>query len=697
MFLGEEAAMGDKPFMSIKCRGILSNVAMVRRLAIFVLMVQLLLLGYAHNSPAKESYFNMSLEQLMQIEVTSASKRQQPLSDTAAAVFVITQDDLKRTGVTSIPQALRMVPGVQVAKINADNWAVSIRGFNDEFANKLLVLIDGRSIYSPISSGVYWDEHLIPIDNIERIEVIRGPGGSLWGENAVNGIVNIITKNAKDTQGFYLSSGIGNEDENLLFLRYGGKLGSNTFYRIYGKGVKGDSSKWNWDGSANDDWNYLNGGIRIDSQPTPKDTLVFTGDLIKSHRGKDYFTATLKYPYQKELKYKMRANAGHLMATWKHQFSKDSQLMLKGYFWNEGRKYENYSFVSNTLDLEAQYRMPLGIHLMTIGGEYRHTWSHFLNTCQIGFYPAKRRDHFYSLYFQDEIGFTPKLKLTLGSRFSHNPFTDWEIQPTARLLWHLTTSTSLWAAVSRAVRTPDFGRESISYLFTTLPPKGTSRPLPLALIGKGSRHLDSETVVAYEAGIRSKVSKRFTLSASLYFNKYRKLLAVRTPVYKGISFEPVPHLQAEGAFDNLGDAESYGFESVANFEITPWWRLQGAFTFGRMFLHYSHKTFSQLFPENEEEGRMPRHQFSLRSSMDISSKLSLNTWFRYSDNLWRNGVPSYFTMDATILWKPLKNLEVSLSGFNLLDNRHPEFRPNITTQGIGEVERSFFGKITWRF
>ncbi len=688
--------MGDTLFIRTGSRSTLSKIVVMRRLVIFVVMVQLILLGFAHSSPAKESYFDMNLEQLMQIEVTSASRRQQPLSDTAAAVFVITQDDLKRAGVTSIPQALRMVPGVQVGKIEADNWAVSIRGFNQEFANKLLVLIDGRSIYSPVTSGVYWDEHLLPIDNIERIEVIRGPGGSLWGENAVNRIVNIITKNAKETQGFYLSSGVGNEEEGLLSLRYGGKVGSSTFFRIYGKGMKGDSAKWEWDGSAHDDWNYLTGGVRVDSYLSASDTITVTGALTRGLRDKDFSFPIFVPPYLDEMRFKMAANTGHLMARWRHSFKENSELTLKGYFWSEGRSYSNYSFTSNTLDFEGQYRISLDRHLLTVGADYRHIWTHFSNTYQVSLLPPKRRDHFYSIYFQDEISLNPRLKLTVGSRFSHNPFTDWEVQPTARLLWHINEGNSLWCSVSRAVRIPDLARHGIEFIAAAYKP--TNSPVPMGVIVTGKKHLDSESVVSYEVGYRRMVSQRFSLDVAAYFNKYRKLYSFRNPDdISGLIKDPLPHVNVYAVSDNLGDAESYGFEAAANLQVTPWWRLQGAFTFGRMFVHYSGKTFFQAFPEKEEEGRMPRHQFSLRSSMDISSKLSLNTWLRYSDNLWKNEVPSYFTMDATVLWKPLKNLEVSLSGFNLFDNRHPEFKPNITIQGLGEVERSFFGKITWRF
>jgi len=628
--------------------------------------------------------------------VTSAARRQQPLSDTAAAVFVITQDDLRRTGVTSIPQALRMVPGVQVAKIDADNWAVSIRGFNQEFANKLLVLVDGRSIYSPVTSGVYWDEHLLPIDNIERIEVIRGPGGSLWGDNAVNGIVNIITKNAKNTQGFYLTTGAGNEDEAMVGARYGGHIGDHTFFRIYGKGIKGDSAKWEWDGSAHDDWNYITGRLRIDSNLSHKDTLTITGALTRGLRDKDFYSPIFLPPYLEELRFKMAANTGHLMAKWKHLFNNGSELLLKSYFWSEGRSYTNYAFTSNTLDMEGQYRIPMGRHLLTVGADYRHIWTHFWNTYQVGFWPAKRRDHFYSLFFQDEVSLAPSLKLILGSRFSHNPFSDWEVQPTARLLWHIDEKNTLWCAISRAVRTPDIARHSVAFLTAAYPSQGGYPPL--GIVVTGNKDLDSETVLAYEAGYRKEVSQWFNMDVTAYFNKYRKLLSTRRigdP--SGVIEDPIPHVNLYAVSDNLGDAESYGVEASANLQVTPWWRFQGAFTFGRLFIHYSHNAALKISPEDEEEGRMPRHQFSLRSSMDISSNLSFNTWLRYSDNLWENGIPSYLTMDATVIWKPLKNLEISLSGFNLFDNRHPEFRTNFTIQGVAEVERSFFGKITWRF
>ncbi len=664
---------------------------------LFVLLVQLAFLAGETPSFAKEGYFDMSLEQLMKVEVTSASKHEQSLTDTAAAVFVITQDDLRRSGVLTIPEALRMVPGVQVSRINADNWAVSIRGFNGEFANKLLVLIDGRSIYSPVSSGVYWDEHNIPIDEIERIEVIRGPGGSLWGENAVNGIINIITKKAKETQGLMISTGVGNENEALVSARYGGRVGDNTFFRLYAKGIKGDSSKWRWDGSAHDDCNHIRGGFRVDSKLGERDSVTFSGDLHRGNRKKDYYAPTFSFPYAEELRYTSLVNTGDLLARWRHGLSNGGEMVLRGYFWGEGRQYENYSFVSNTLDLDGRVRIPLRNHLITLGAEYRHVWTHFWNTYQVGFFPGKRRDHFYSLYFQDEVSLSSRLKLVVGSRFSHNPFSDWEVQPTARLLWHMSDKNTLWMAVSRAVRTPDFGRHSISYLYAVIPPKGEGRSLPLAVVGEGNRHLDSESVVSYEMGTRTVFSPRFNVSTAVYFNRYRKLLNTTKSVFSGLNTDTTPHLEAISSFDNIGYGESYGFEASANIEVTPWWRLQGAFTFGRMFVHYSHRLFEKLAPEDQEEGRMPRHQLSLRSSMDLSSSLSLNTWLRYVDNLWRNGVPSYVAFDATVIWRPAKQIEVSLSGFNLFDNRHAEFNPNLTDQNVSEVERSFFGKITLRF
>lgn len=656
--------------------------------------VLLAMVIFPGNVAASTDYFSMDLEELMQIKVTSASRRPQRLSDVAAAIFVITPEDLRRSGVTNVPEALRMVPGLEVARINSSNWAISARGFNNRFANKLLVLVDGRNIYSPIFSGVFWEEQDLLLDNIERIEVIRGPGGSLWGVNAVNGIINIITKKARDTQGYYVKAGGGTYEKAFGALRYGGKAGRCGFYRFYMKGFDRGSFKTPSGRSSKDGWQGFRSGFRMDLSPAHKDALRVSGDFNLETLDTNYLLPSMSPPYTRHYLNDTEVHTGNILLNWQHKLAKASRFSFKGYYdWNHANDFI-IKYRVETLDLEAQACLCMwNRHDFTFGAGYRHLASRMRGSWYITFDPENQQDDLYNAFIQDEISLLrDRLALYLGTKVEHNPYTGFEIQPSIRLLWKAKAQT-FWAAISRAVHTPDMATSSASTPAQVLPP---SFPLkkPITIYLKGNKHFTSEILWAYEAGYRTSLSGNCSLDIAVYMNRYRRLLTIMPESRLSGLFLPYPELDI--IVGNKMRGETYGAEFSARFNPFRWWHLQAAYTYERLFLHSYGKVIAD-YSDKQQEGKSPRNQFSLRSSMDLPENLSFDAWLRYVDNLSASHVPAYLTMDLRLAWKPRRGLELAITGRNLLDNRHPEFVPEYLITERSEVIRSLYGQITWNF
>ena len=399
---------------------------------------------------------SMSLEDLMNIRVTSVSKKPQRLLDAASAIYVITQEDIRRSGATNIPDALRRVPGIQVAHISANTWAITSRGLNGQFANKLLVLIDGRTVYTPLFSGVFWDVQDTLLEDIDRIEVIRGPGASLWGDNAVNGVINIITKKASDTQGGLLSTGYGDEQQGFASLRYGGKIGNSAHFRVYSKFFNRDNAVLASGEKANDRWDTLRGGFRIDWDVDNQDSLIVQGDIYDGETESNASTPILTSPFKESFNDESEFAGWNVLTRWKRVFSDSSNMELQLYFDRTERESAMFREDRDTFDFDFQHRFKFGErHDIVWGLGYRLNHDDIRNTFSLSFNPDDRYMSLYSGFVQDEITLIEdKLLLTVGSKISYNKFTDSEIQPNARLLWKLHERHSAWISLSRAVRTP---------------------------------------------------------------------------------------------------------------------------------------------------------------------------------------------------------------------------------------------------
>ncbi len=617
----------------------------------------------------------LSIEDLMNIEVTSVSKRPQKLSATTAAVFVITSEDIRRSGVTSIPEALRMAPGLQVARIDANKWAVSSRGFNGRFANKLLVLMDGRSVYSPVFSGVSWHIQDTLLEDIDRIEVIRGPGATLWGANAVNGVINIITKHSRDTQGGLLTAGVGTEEKGFVGSRYGGRLGEDISYRAYAKYFKRDEAVFSTGDKATDDWDVLRGGFRVDRQVWRGDTLTLQGDIYDgTTRDRVTFaTPSLTRTFDEKVDFK----GLNLLGRSEQTLSDGSNLWLQVYYDHTENRSVISGEVRDTVDIDIKHQFLWGErHGITWGFGYRFTRDDMDTTPSARFIPDSRHDDVWSAFLQDEMSFAEqKLGLTLGSKFEYNDYSGFEIQPNVRFLWNPESPYSVWVAVSRAVRTPSRGEHDVeSYINVPIP-----GVLPRAI---GTRDFGSEELIAYEIGYRVQPLEGLLIDIASYYNDYDSL---RTYEVNGFDVSP----------GNKMDGSTYGVELAVDWRVSDMWRLVGAYTYLQMQLHLD--SDSSDVSSESAEGENPHHQASLRSSVDLPGNLELDLWARYVESLPSHDVGSYFTLDVCLGWKPFKDIELSFVGQNLLDSQHPEFLPDIVDTFPTEVERSVYGKITWKF
>lgn len=635
------------------------------------------------------SLVDLSLEDLANVKVTSVSKKAEKRTGAAAAIFAITQDDIRHAGVTNIPDALRMVPGVSVAQLDSNKWAVSARGFNGRYANKLLVLVDGRNVYSPLFSGVYWETLDLVLEDIDRIEVIRGPGGTMWGANAVNGVINIITKSPKDTQGGLASVGAGTVEQDFASLRYGGKLGQDTFYRISGKYFDRDAGKLASGRESNDNWSLGEGSFRIDSKLDEDDSIELSGNLFENHTRSLTHMRLLLPPYAPVRPLDLDFVGGHLMARWSHEFTEDSKMQLQTY-------YDHAEFVSqriddncDTFDVDFQHQFRAGErHGMVWGLGFRYIDDSAENTEFMKIEPPNNGFGLFSAFLSDEIALVEdRLRLSVGSKFEYNDFTGSEIQPSVSLTWTPDERNTVWTAVSRAVRTPalfeDFGTiRSVTAPF-----------IEGALMGK--RSFESEELTAFELGYRFQVSPKLAFDAAVYYNLYRNLRSIELHG-RGIQLRALPpRLFVPFQVQNNADADNYGFELAVDAAPAAWWRVRTALTLYRIDFNLRPKTVD--ITTGVESGNTPEKQIYMQNSFNLSKQVGLNWTIRYCDRLKALDVPSYFTMDAGLNWRVSKDLEFSLVGQNLLEPRHFEFAPEYVDSVPTQVERGAYAKLSWTF
>ncbi len=647
--------------------------------------------GLDASDPDPPDLFTLSLEELMEIEITSVAKKPQKLSQAAAAVFVVTAEDIRRSGATSIPEALRMVPGMEVARIDANKWAISCRGFNGRFANKLLVLMDGRSVYAPLFSGVFWHIQDTMMEDIDRIEIIRGPGASLWGANAVNGVVNIITKPSQATQGTILSAGAGTgSDQGSLGLRYGGTAYEKVSYRIYAKYLVRDHMVDPPGMAGPDSWDMWRAGFRADWELSDRDLLTLQGDLYDCNTGNRYTSFSFWPPYEWITNGHGDFAGGNLVGRWNHSFSLTSDTSLQLYY--DQTEMKNYfsSEYRYTFDVDFQHRFGLGTRQEVIWGlGYRFTQDDLEADEYV---PESSGNHLFSAFVQNEITLVEdRLALTLGSKFEHNDFSGFEFQPNGRLLWTPHPRHTLWTSVSRAVRTPTRAEMDILRESDIIPPGDLYPGSPTILtVLVGNDDFKSAELLSLEFGHRFWPTSYLSVDTATFYNIYDNLRSVKA-LFPSAETLPTPHLRLPLSVGNRVEGNTYGLELAADWRVRDWWRLRTAYTFLQMQL-----TITPL--DEGAEGKSPHNQFSLRSTMDLPWDLEFDAWLRWVDGLPTLDVADYVSLDVRIGWRPTEYLELSLVGQNLMEDHRPEYATDVVLPiPCFETERGVYGTVTWRF
>jgi len=625
---------------------------------------------------------SLSLEDLMNIEVTSVSKKEQKRADSAAAVFVLTQTDIRRSGARNIPDALRMVPGLHVARIDASEWAVTSRGLNGRFANKLLVLLDGRSVYVPSFSGVYWEQLNPLLEDIERIEVIRGPGATVWGANAVNGIINIITKHSEQTQGGVVKLGGGDEERGFLSVRYGQAIGDQTHARFSLQAFERDELIDASTGKgAGDDWRMLQGGFRVDTRLDAANEATLEGQWYSGDLEKVLDLPTLDPPFLNTVAGTTRTEGFSLLGRWQHRVSETSALSAQLSYDTVDRRDVFFQEQRETLDIDVHHQLMWAkVHDLVWGLGYRVTRDDTGVNFNVTFDPGKKTTHVFSAFIQDEMTLIEEtLWLTVGSKIEHNDYSGFEYQPSLRVLWALAPKQRVWASVARAVRTPSRSDQDAHVVTQVIPPVGLN-PLPTSIDIFGVSDFDAETLLAWEVGYRVIPSASLSIDVAFFYNEYDDIrgLIAGTPILQATAIsQPIFLNNDEG-----GDV--YGGELALAWEVQAQWRLQLA--------------YSYLDTEVGNALNGPRHQVSLRSSLDLSRTLELDAWFRYVDDIASGAgtISDYTTLDVRVAWRPVETVELALVGQNLLQDRHQEFDQELFTR-LTEIQRSVFAQMSIQF
>ncbi|MBI3129797.1 MAG: TonB-dependent receptor [Acidobacteria bacterium] len=602
---------------------------------------------------------DLSLEELGNVEITSVSKLPERLAEAAAAVFVITAEDIRRAGAASLPEALRLAPNLQVAQVDASAYAISARGFNINTANKLLVLIDGRSVYTPLHAGVFWDTPDVLLEDIERVEVISGPGGTLWGSNAVNGVINITTRRASASAGGLLRLSGGTRDRASGGARFGGRLSDHTAFRVYGKHLERGASLHRNGTAAEDAWHKSQGGFRVDWE-REGDAATLQGDAYQGR---------LDQPGSLDRTIQGQNLVGRLGRIW----SKDAELQIQFYFDRTKREYPGiYGEDRNTVDVDLQHRFKLGERQEVVwGGGFRSYRDRIQNSGLLAFLPADTDHRLSNLFVQDRVGFLGgRLTLTLGVKAERNDYTGYEVQPNGRLGLKVNDHQFLWAAISRAARTPSRVDRDLY-----------APPNPPYLIAGGPR-FRSEALTAYEFGYRGRAGGRVSIVASAFYNDYAHLRSVE--------------LGPSGAYtvSNQMEGHTLGAEVWCEVAATGTWRVQTGYAYLQEDL--------RLLPGSTDPsgtrgaGNDPRHRASLRSLWDLGPNWELDCLVRHVASLPNPPVPAYTAVDVHLGWRPMRGLELALVGQNLTDARHVEFTPSAAAVP-SVMERGARVKLTWTF
>lgn len=664
--------------------------------AIFALFAWLAPSAWCQDKPADLT--DRSLEDLMNIEVTSVSKKEQKLSQTAAAIFVIAAEDIRRSGATNIPDLLRMVPGMNVAQINGSTWAVSARGFNQQFSNKLLVMIDRRVVYTSTFAGVFWDVLDLPLGDIDRIEVIRGPGGTIWGANAVDGVISIFTKKASATPGGLVEAGGGNLEQGFGTTQYGGKINNATAYRVYAKYFNLDHMLDPQGQNGADGWNGLRGGFRVDSDISAKDSLAVQGSLFTGREGEfGFFLPSVTSSSLIPISEQIHSTDGFLQLDWNRIHSNGSDSAFTVAYGRFTRDDPLNPEIRDTFDLDFQHHSLWGErHDIVWGAGYRYTTDQILGSLTVAMIPPKRQLNLFDGFVQDEIRLVEnQLYLTVGTKVEHNDYTGVEIMPSIRATWAVAERHMLWAAVSRALRAPSRNDTNLVVNFGT---NGTPDLMRLL----GNPKFEDERLIGYEAGYRSSLAKRLSLDLAAFVNDFDNLQTTE-PLPPFLEETPAPpHEVQPFTYENLMHGETHGIEATANWK--PWdrWTISPGYAFEELHMHTDLRSAdmqTRLFVE----GASPRHSAQLRSHLELRPGLAWDTSAYFVDRLLHQGplsnvtIPAYPRLDTGLTWKLRESVSFSVVGQNLLRDHHMEFVDINGSLQSGEIKRSGYAKVSWRF
>ncbi|HEV7512704.1 MAG TPA: TonB-dependent receptor [Candidatus Acidoferrum sp.] len=635
------------------------------------------------NAPLKQ----LSLAQLGSVEVTTTSKEPETVWRTPAAIYVITQEDIRRSGATSIPEVLRLVPGVEVARIDSNQWAVGIRGFGSSFSKSVLVLIDGRSVYTPLFAGVYWDVQNVLLEDVERIEVIRGPAGTVWGANAVNGVINIITKSSKDTHGGLAAVSGGNVEQGSGRFHYGGGYRTNVNYRVYGMAF-GRAPGFHSDRDNFDDWQVGQGGFRIDWDNQKRDTLTLQGDLYKGSVGQIVNIGYYSPPASINVVGSQDVSGGNILGRWRRTVDA-GDIQVQAYYDRTYRLGPQLGETRNTFDVDFIHHLtflPRQDFIWGVGA--RWSPSDLIQTvATVDFLPHHQSDNIYSAFLQDQIAIVrDKLQITIGSKFEHNIYTGWELQPSARLLWTPSVHQTIWGSISRAVSTPSRVDENLQLTgFTTI-------PVPIFFRIAGNPKFVSETLLGYEVGYRRLITPRLYLDVSLFHNNYNNLTSFGNFTLS-VETNPSPaHLLLTVPWTNGILGNTNGGEISPDWKVSHWLELKASYSYVSLDL--------KNMPGNTDAGTLgldqgssPRHQVVVQSLFNLPKRFEFDPTYRYVSALPAQSVKSYSTMDLRFGWRFAGNVEASVVGQNLFQPNHMEF--GFSPGPMVGVRRSVYGQITW--
>ena len=639
-----------------------------------------------------DDFANLSVEELMDVEVTSVSKKEQHMSQTAAAIFVITAEDIRRSGALNVPDVLRMVPGMHVAQLDANIWVISIRGFSDRFADKVLVLIDGRTVYTPTSSGVYWDQEDVPLEDIERIEVIRGPGGTVWGANAVNGVINIITKRAKGALGGLVSAAAGSQEAAEGLLQHGGEMGKGGAYRVFGKYFGTGHLRLADNVPGADGWHLLHGGFRSDFNLSAKDAMTVQGDMVGTSEGGTLnVVLSNALPQQPTFVAQTKVSAGNILTRWTHTTSDNSEMSLQAYGNGYDRHEEGGYEGRRTFDLDFQDHLNVGSrHDLVWGLGYRTTSDNLTPKYSKSFNPAQKTDHLFSGFLQDEFRLTDSFHVIVGSRLEHNGYTGFEFEPGAQLVWSIAKGHALWASAARAIRQPARADTAIRIDLATFPVNSNDFGVKEVTANPNRK---AEEIVGYQLGYRAEISKRLSFDFASFWNRYHHL-QTDEPQPSFFTTNPTPpHFVFPEISDDRAHARTYGGEIFVNWNVTDRWRVSPGYAFLQM--RVSPDASSQDTAVTAQPGDAPKHSFEIRSQLSLPHRVDWDVALYRVGVLPDQGVSAYARVDMRLGWRMGESVEFSIVGQNLLAPRHAEFGDDAPLHTL--AQRCVFGKISWRF